>query len=169
MEFPLASRPTVESGLAWARGADPISAWCDVVDSMGWRRLAEATAFRGDPHWPGERPSSEWWQSVLDDVPADAADAGLDPGVQPWLDAVRDGAAIAIRAMSADGDVWTAMRTAVRWRTWRRREVLTFGGGPRFRPVGGQDDQGRFVLAPGMVVDRPSLVDLVVGAGKMSG
>ena len=82
MEFALASRPTVASGLAWARGDDAWSTWEAFVSHCGWSEIAAATAFPDDPHWPGARPSDEWWQSVADMHPE-----GLDAGCLPWIDA----------------------------------------------------------------------------------
>ena len=82
-----ASLPTLESACAWWRGDDPIEAWRSVVDRDGWRVLAEATAFPGDAHWPGDRPGREWLAAV-----AALADHG-DPDIDPWIDAARAGGA----------------------------------------------------------------------------
>jgi hypothetical protein len=37
--------------------------------------------------------------------------------------------------------------------------VLTFGAGPRIRPIAGQDSNGAFVIQAGTVDSRSSLVD----------
>jgi hypothetical protein len=47
-------------------------------------------------------------------------------------------------------------------REWERRPVLTFGGGPRIRPVAANDEAGRFVMDPRSTTWSTSLVaDLV--------
>jgi hypothetical protein len=51
---------------------------------------------------------------------------------------------------------------ASRWRAWRRRDVLTFGGGPRVRPVLGQDHRGEFVGRAAAFELDESLVDALV-------
>lgn len=172
MEFPLASVATLASAAAWCRGDDPTAAWRDAMSSSGWTALASATAFAGDPHWPGDDPDRSWWQALLDGLPADAGSVGLDEGVQPWIDAAREGAEIALdahrildRLGSQGATTGTTMRQfalAARWRSWARREVLTFGSGPRVRPVLGQDERGEFVGEAAAFVFADSLVDRAV-------
>jgi hypothetical protein len=87
MEFASASKPTVASGLAWAQGEDAINAWESFISQCDWSEIAAATAFPDDPHWPGARPSDEWWQSVVDMNPSE-----LESGCQPWVDAAKQGA-----------------------------------------------------------------------------
>jgi len=161
MEFSLASRPTIASGLAWARGDNAWSAWQTYVAAQGWAEIAAATAFPDDPHWPGARPSDEWWQSVADMQPE-----GLDTGCQLWIDAAKQGAALVLlaRKLIADaGDPEIAVlgrfHLAVKWRTWKRLPVLTYGGGPRIRPVVTNDENGKFAYRNGTVISPTSLVD----------
>ena len=172
MEFAEASIATLAGAAAWNRGDDAGAAWEAAVRGRGWHELAAATAFRTDPHWPGDEPSATWWRTIADGLPTSAADVGLDDGVQPWVDAAREGAAIAIDALTLTDrigqrgkDTGTTLRQfalLARWRIWRRSAVLTFGGGPRARPVLGQDTHGHFVArAEAFDIDE-SLVDLVV-------
>ena len=48
---------------------------------------------------------------------------------------------------------------AVKWRTWKRLPVLTYGGGPRIRPVVTNDENGKFAYRNGTVISPTSLVD----------
>ncbi len=172
MEFATASIATWSSAAAWLRGDDHLAAWEHEVRDRGWYELALATAFRGDPHWPGSDPDDAWWAGLADGLPVSAIDVGLDAGVQPWLDAAREGAAIAQEALALIDRVATRgagtsttvrqFALAARWRAWRRREVLTFGGGPRVRPILGQDDRGQFVGRAGAFELDESLVDSLV-------
>ncbi len=172
MEFPLASIAMLASAAAWCAGDDPIVAWREEVRRRGWWGLAVATSFAGDAHWPGEEPGPAWWEDVLAALPARAGDVGLDEGVQPWIDAARDGARLAIDAHHlaerlvargpGTGMTVRQLGLATRWRTWRRAPVLTFGAGPRVRPVLSQDARGEFVATPAAVTTRTSLVDAAV-------
>jgi hypothetical protein len=172
MEFSRASAATCVSAAAWVRGDDHEAAWRDHVDVHGWYELALATAFRGDPHWVGDDPSPEWWAAVAAGLPTDAAAVGLDAGVQPWLDAAAEGAAIALDALAllerlrvkgtGTGTTMRQFALAGRWRAWRRSDVLTFGGGPRVRPVLGQDHHGEFVGRSSSFELDESIVDALV-------
>jgi hypothetical protein len=172
MEFATASVATLASAAAWCRGDDSVAAWHDEVVRRGWYHLALATAFRTDAVWAGQDVDEAWFAEVLAGLPERAADVGLDDGVQRWIDAAREGAAIAVEA-AAIGDrlatrgagTGVTIRQAglaLRWRAWRRRDVLTFGGGPRVRPVLGQDDRGEFVTEPAAFEFADSLVDLAI-------
>ncbi len=172
MEFALASVATMASAAAWVRGDDPVAAWADEVAARGWAQLAAATAFPDDAHWPGTDPDRAWWRAMHDGLPERAVDAGLDESVQPWIDAAREGAAIALAAIAlADrihergADTGATLRQfglTGRWRDWRRNPVLTFGAGPRVRPVLTQDHRGEFVGDPAaFVLDDPIVDDLV--------
>jgi hypothetical protein len=161
MEFALASRPTIASALAWVRGGDALSAWETYVATHGLTEIASATAFPDDPHWPGARPSDEWWQSVADMNPSE-----LESGCQPWVDAAKQGAALVLSArklLAETGDpeisVLGRFHLAVKWRTWKRLPVLTYGGGPRIRPVVTNDENGKFAYRNGTVISPTSLVD----------
>jgi len=161
MEFELASRPTIASALAWLQGEDAMSAWETYVATHGLTEIASATAFPDDPHWPGARPSDEWWQSVADMNPSE-----LESGCQPWVDAAKQGAALVLSArklLAETGDpeisVLGRFHLAVKWRTWKRLPVLTYGGGPRIRPVVTNDENGKFAYRNGTVISPTSLVD----------
>ena len=167
MEFARASWPTIVSALAWCRDDDAITAWSREIDRLGLRRLAEATAFPDDEHWPGARPERAWWSEVAA-LDADAITASVGDGVRRWIDAARDGAALALRALdlaaldSGERRALAQFGLAVAAREWERRPALTFGGGPRIRPVATNDGAGRFVMDPRSVSWSTSLVaDLV--------
>lgn len=167
MEFARASWPTIVSALAWCRGGDTITAWSGEIDRLGLRRLAEATAFPDDEHWPGARPERAWWSEVAA-LDADAITASVGDGVRRWVDAARDGAALALRALdlaaldAGERRALAQFGLAVAAREWERRPALTFGGGPRIRPVATNDEAGRFVMDPRSVSWSTSLVaDLV--------
>lgn len=167
MEFARASWPTIVSALAWCRGGDAVDAWGHEVDRLGVRRLAEATAFPDDEHWPGARPEREWWASIAD-MDGDAVVRTLGEGVRRWVDAARDGANLAVRALDlaalgpGERRAMAQFGLALAAREWERRPVLTFGGGPRIRPVAANDEAGRFVMDPRSTTWSTSLVaDLV--------
>jgi hypothetical protein len=175
MEFPLASTATIRSAAAWLGGDDPVEAWRADLASRGWLALAVATSHPGDAHWPaGRTPAAwrEWWREVVAELPLAAADVGLDDAVQPWIDAAREGAEIALDAIALAERLRdrapttsTALRQlllAARWRAWRRRDALTFGAGPRLRPVLSQDARGEFVAVPAAAQLDESLVDAAV-------
>ena len=160
MEEYAASRPTLASAAAWCRGEDAFAAWSDFVDAHGLRRLAEATAYRGDAHWPGDNPTREWWTSVAE-LTSD------DPQLTSWVDAVREGARLALAAISvieATEELSQQQATKVLlqlmgWGAHQSRPQKTFGAGPRTRPIATQDDTGRFVLLPASIEESESLVD----------
>lgn len=172
MEHPLASTATMASAAAWCAGEDPVAAWMDHVAARGWQGLAAATAFGSDPHWPGDDPDRTTWQQLLASLPGRAEEVGLDEAVQPWIDAAREGARIAVDAHRlaervAEGATGTAaslrlLGLADRWRRWRRAPVLTFGAGPRLRPALTQDARGEFVAMTGTVTNGPCSVDAAV-------
>lgn len=160
MESAWASRPTVRSAMAWVHDRDPIEEWRDELDHLGLGLLAEATAFAGDPHWPGHDPSREWWQAV-----ASMPDTG-DAWIDTWVESARTGAAIALEMIDIDGTgpdgAKAIVQAAFSWRSWRTRTgPSTLGRGPRIRPVFSQDESARFVARPGVAVNDPSLVDRV--------
>ena len=159
-----ASLPTVESACAWWRGDDPVAAWESSVDRLGLRVLAGATAFPGDPHWPGDVPSRGWLESV----------AGMeldDESLRPWVEAARRGAGIALAAMdvldllSSGADQPLVTRRflgLVGLGAWLREPVRTLGSGPRSRPVWTQDGNGRFVPTAGSLVATQSIPETLV-------
>lgn len=163
MEEFAASRPTLFSAAAWSRGENEFTAWQHFVDSHGVRELAEATAYRGDAHWPGDSPSQEWWQSVVD-VTSD------DPQLAPWVEAVHEGARLALAALSvinSSAELSHQQKNAalfqlMGWGAHRSRAQKTFGAGPRTRPIATQDNNGRFALLPSSIEESESLVDVLV-------
>lgn len=163
MEEFWASLPTLVSAVAWSRGDDAVRAWSNYVDAHGLRALAEATSYRGDVHWPGEEPTQEWWESVANMV---VTDSQLDP----WAEAARQGARLALAAKSVlnanepmtDRDRNVALFQFMGWGEHRARAHRTFGAGPRVRPIATQDNNGRFVLMPESVEESESLVDGLV-------
>lgn len=164
MVEPFASLPMLESAAAWWRGEDVMTAWNTAVDRDGWRLLAEATAYRGDLHWPGDSPTREWWEAVRN-MP------DMKDEVMPWVQAARSGARVALAAHAiletdvsqlSQEDLGRLMRPLMEWQTHRIAPAFTFGRGPRQRPLATQNDQGKFVLRPGTITDSESLVDTVV-------
>lgn len=161
MVEPYASMLMLESAAAWWRGEDAQAAWDVAVDRDGWRLLAEATAYRGDLHWPGESPSRVWWESVRD-MP------DMKEEVMPWVHAARSGARVALGALAvieadmsnvSQEDLSRMMRPLMEWQAHRAAPSLTFGRGPRQRPLATQNNQGKFVLRPGTIAESESLVD----------
>ena len=160
-----ASLPMIESAAAWWRGDDPHAAWERAVDRAGLGVLAGATSYPGDSHWPGDRPSREWLQSVKDLT--DTNDADIDP----WIDSARTGAGIALAAM----DLMDAIRGGKRdsaltplslpllgLRDWLRRDARTLGAGPRTRPLFTQDASGRFAVTSGAIALSRSIPETLV-------
>lgn len=162
MEFASASRPTIRSAMAWANGRDHVAEWADEVESLGLRALAEATSFPGDIHWPGDTPDRDWWRTIAAMPTID------DERLERWAEAAREGAKAALALLDVDGSasdpgsVGRVLNAIITWRAWSRREVSTFGRGPRMRPVFGQGESGRFHFEPGTIGDSTSLVDRLV-------
>jgi len=142
----------------------------DLIDKLA--PAVHAGAGVVDPHWPGDDPPAAWWHELAAGLPHHAADVGLDDGVQRWIDAAREGAGIAIDALALlervatrgkdTGSTLRQFALLARWRTWHRLEVLTFGGGPRARPVLGQESNGHFVARAASFEFDESTVDLLV-------
>lgn len=161
-----ASLPTIESAAAWWRGDDAVSAWEHAVDGAGLRVLAEATAYPGDAHWPGDRPSREWLQGVRD-----LADAG-DDDLDPWVSAARAGAVICIAALDVmdavaagarDSDLTRLSLPLIGLRDWLKNDARTLGAGPRTRPLFTQDSTGRFAVTSGAITQTASIPETMVG------
>jgi hypothetical protein len=159
-----ASLVMLESAAAWWSGGDALEAWNAAADRGGWRLLAQATSYRGEPHWPGESPTREWWEAVRDS-------ADMDDDVKPWVESARAGAALALAALSVlesdlsqltEKQVHSAMRQFMAWSAHRQHPAFTFGRGPRQRPLATQDEEGRFMVRPGSVMASESLVDQLV-------
>lgn len=159
-----ASLVMLETAAAWWDGKDPLATWNMVVDRDECRHIAEATAYRGDLHWPGEQPSREWWETVRD-IP------DMDKHIAPWVQSARSGARLALAAMAVlDADlsalsheeIALLARPLMEWQGHRTVSAFTFGRGPRQRPLATQNTDGRFVLRPGSIVDSESLVDDLV-------
>ena len=162
MEFAAASRPTIRSAMAWVHGRDHVVEWREECERLGLLRLAEATAFPSDLHWPGDAPDRAWWESVRDLVPVE------HPGLERWAEVAREGARIALALLDLDGHIHEPDRVAdifgaiMSWRTWSRNEPSTFGRGPRLRPVFSQGESGRFNYERGTLEPSTSLVDRLV-------
>jgi len=162
MEFPTASQPTLVSALAWVNDGEPYSAWLNFVDQHGWTEFARCTAFPDDPHWPGARPTDDWWQAVVNMNPL-----GLEVGCEPWIDTAKQGAQLVLDARRlldpalprSQSTVLGKITLAMRWRSWQRLPVLLYGGGPRLRPVIINDEHGEFVYRHGSVISTTCLVD----------
>jgi hypothetical protein len=125
--------------------------------------LAQATAYRGDDHWPGESPSRQWWES-LTQMSVD------DPQLEPWVSAAQQGARLALIALSVleapapltQQQKSAALRRLMSWGQYTSRAARTFGAGPRIRPIATQDHDGKFVFDPSSVSESVSLVDDLV-------
>ena len=159
-----ASLVMLETAAAWWDGKDSLETWNMVVDRDECRHIAEATAYRGDLHWPGEEPSREWWETVRD-IP------DMDKHIAPWVQSARSGARLALAAMTileTDIDALSPeetallMRPLMEWQGHLTVTAFTFGRGPRQRPLATQNSDGRFVLRPGSIADSESLVDDLV-------
>lgn len=164
MQSVTASLPTIVSALTWWKGGDPLRAWSETVDGLGLRVLAEATAFPGDPHWPGAEPPREWLSAV-------ARLPDHEPYLQPWVDAARDGARVCLAAREViDGLDAGATPSSLVGRflplvalgAWLRATVRTLGSGPRTRPVWTQDANGRFAPTDRSIVSTESIPERFV-------
>jgi hypothetical protein len=162
-----ASLPMIESACAWWHGRDHVAAWESALDRLSLRALAAATAYPGDPHWPGDRPGRGWFEDVA------AMAATGDPDIDPWVDAARAGASVCLAALdvldavAAGKEPSSVTRTALPvlgLDAWLRRPARTLGSGPRTRPLFGQDGAGRFVVKSGTVVMHESLPESHVRA-----
>ena len=165
MEEFRASFPTLTSAVAWSKGEDHIAAWRAYVKQHGLLELAQATAYRGDMHWPGDTPSRQWWESVAN-LSVD------DPQLEPWVEAVKEGARLALVAMSVveapalltQREKNSALFRLMSWGEHKSRAARTFGAGPRIRPLATQNEDGRFVFDPASISESSSLVDGLVRA-----
>jgi hypothetical protein len=162
-----ASLPTIVSACAWWNGNDPQRAWEETVDELGLRHLAEATAFPGDPHWPGDVPSRKWLTAIA------AMPDNDDPFVQPWIDAARAGARLSLAALDAIDALDAGARPSslvgqfvqmTGLDGWLRSTVRTLGSGPRTRPVWTQDDEGHFAPTSDALVFTESIPERLVAA-----
>ena len=163
MEEFRASLATLTSASAWFTGQDRVAAWREYVEQHGLMLLAQATAYRGDDHWPGESPSRQWWES-LTQMSVD------DPQLEPWVSAAQQGARLALVALSVleapepltQREKSSAMHRLMGWGQYTSRAACTFGAGPRIRPIATQNDDGRFVFDPSSISESVSLVDDLV-------
>jgi hypothetical protein len=163
MEEFRASLATMTSASAWFSGNDHVGTWRNYVEQHGLMVLAQATAYRGDHHWPGESPSRQWWESVTQ-MSVD------DPQLEPWVSAAQQGARLALIALSvleAPAPLTQQQKSAallrlMSWGQYTSRAARTFGAGPRIRPIATQDHDGRFVFDPSSVSESVSLVDDLV-------
>ncbi|MEY3690520.1 MAG: hypothetical protein RJB57_175 [Actinomycetota bacterium] len=144
-----ASLPTIRSACAWWRGEDALAAWHEEAVAQDLLLLAQATAYPGDMHWPGDQPSTEWLESV-----AGMADTD-DPDLDPWVVAARRGAVVALAARNVvamhRAETGSAVRAVqglgmVGLRDWLQLQARTLGAGPRTRPVFTQTADGRFAM-----------------------
>ncbi|MFM8793772.1 MAG: beta-N-acetylglucosaminidase domain-containing protein [Acidimicrobiales bacterium] len=144
-----ASLPTIRSACAWWHGEDALAAWREEADAQGLMLLAQATAYPGDMHWPGDEPSTQWLESV-----AGMDDTG-DPDLDPWVESARRGAVVALAARSVVAMYRAETGWAVRavqgfgmvgLRDWLQLGARTLGAGPRSRPVFTQTADGRFAM-----------------------
>jgi hypothetical protein len=163
MEEFRASLATLTSASAWFNGQDHVEAWRKYVEQQGLMVLAQATAYRGDDHWPGESPSRQWWESV-GQMSVD------DPQLEPWVSAAQQGARLALTALSVleapapltQREKSSALHRLMGWGQYTSRAARTFGAGPRIRPIATQDDNGKFVFDPSSITESVSLVDDLV-------
>lgn len=162
-----ASLPTIRSACAWWHGDDALAAWREEVDAQGLLLLAQVTAYPGDAHWPGDEPSTEWLESVA--AMQDTEDTDLDP----WVDAARRGAVVALAARSVAGMYGSETGRVVRavqgigmigLRDWLQLPARTLGAGPRTRPVFTQTADGRFAMEAQSMVMTESIPEREVRA-----
>ena len=162
-----ASLPTIESACAWWQGLDPLVAWSAAVDRDGWRLLAEATAFPGDAHWPGDLPGRAWLEGVA------ALPDQNDPDIDPWIDAARTGARLclvacslleALEAGAPPSSLTRQFFGMVGVARWLQLPHRTLGAGPRLRPVVVADADGDFAVTSECVVFTTSIVEHYVRA-----
>jgi len=163
MEEFAASLPTLVSAAAWCRKENAIDAWSSYVDAHNLRLISEAKAYRTDAHWPGDNPSTEWWQAVKELTVS-------DDQLLPWVEAAKQGAQLALAArqvITAEHELTQKERNAILfqlmgWAAYQSQEKKTFGAGPRTRPIATQDSDGRFALMPSSIEESDSLVDVLV-------
>ena len=110
---PRAGTLPLASIAAWLRGDDPVVAWRDEADRLGWRVFAEAcdgevpraladalAAEHGGPAWPDAmRPLVTWLRAA-----STCAAPGIEDEVGEFLDAVHREATFALRALRAYQD-----------------------------------------------------------------
>jgi hypothetical protein len=98
MVQPRASTLPLASTAAWVRGGDPVAAWAEAADALGWRVLAEAcdggvpralvavlAATVDGPSWAGAAAGLAEWLAAAATVEA----PGLEDEAGPWLEQVR--------------------------------------------------------------------------------
>jgi hypothetical protein len=152
----------IESACAWWRGENANDAWSQCVDRDDWRIIAEATAYPGELHWPGDRPSRQWFEQVVALPPC------TDPDISPWVESARAGARICLAAYdvmesiasgSLASDLTRIALPLLNLRQWLQTPERTLGSGPRTRPVFTQDETGRFAITSGVIVLTTSIVE----------
>jgi hypothetical protein len=119
MVQPRASTLPLASTAAWLRGEDPVEAWAQAADALGWRVLAEAcdggvprvlvavlAATAGEPSWAGAASALATWLADAAEVRA----PGLEDEAGPWVDQVRAEAGVGLAAL----ELLAATRPALR-------------------------------------------------------
>lgn len=186
MVQPAASLLPLVSIAAWLRGADPLDAWAGEADRRGWRVFAEAC--------DGEVPralvatlASGLHTGRLERTEVDAvrdwfAEAaiveapGIDESCQPWIEAVRDEASVALSAldlvagacvdaepaggldMESSGAVFML---GFQWRRIRASRVSVMGPRLGFQPSMGQAPDGRWAFRRSSVLEDQNAVDVL--------
>lgn len=116
---PRAGTLPLASIAAWLRGNDPLAAWRDEADRLGWRVFAEAcdgevpraladalAAERGGPAWADAmQPLATWLRAATT-----CTAPGVEDEVEAFLDAVHREATFALRALRAYQDTKPVVR-----------------------------------------------------------
>jgi len=179
MVQPRASMLPLASMAAWVRGQDPLVAWRDTAEELGWLVLAQAC--------DGARPA-ELVSRALTAPPAEAAASldGLDtwlrearhveaPGLEdeagPWLEQTRAEARLgraAVRLLRRlDDDPGAAvgeeaMGLALGWQELRRSRVTVMGPRCSIRPILYNDADGHWQWDAGSIEVDANAIDRLV-------
>jgi hyaluronoglucosaminidase len=166
MVQPRASKLPLASTASWLRGEDPVDAWAQEADALGWRALAQAC----DGELPrelveaviagGDRPAARAWFEAVRSSGA----PGVEDEVGPWLEQAQREARLALRALRLldlasaeapdhDAVVAEALTVVSRWRDARTATSVVMGERWAFRFVLSQAPDGRWH------VDRESLTE----------
>ena len=173
MVQPRASMLPLASVAAYLRGDDPVAAWRQDAEQLGWTVFAEACDGTHPCHLAaraadeGDRsPLVSWLEAA-----AVCEAPGLEVEAAPWLDQVHREARLGLRALrvvaaARDGDVDTVMLelfgVMARWPAVRRAEVAVMGPRCSFRPVLVQRADGRWAVDRAALTEDANAVDALV-------
>ncbi len=169
MVQPRASKLPLASMAAWARREDPLVAWHDTAEQLGWLVLAQAC--------DGAHPAALVAAGDLDGLESWLHDArhveapGLEGEAGPWLEQTRAEARVGraavrlLRRLDEDPEAAVgedALALALGWQALRRSPVTVMGPRCSVRPILFNDAHGEWQWDPASVQVDANAIDALV-------